>query len=478
MGACWSAFIGYISASYSFVFSYRDPPQRWQPPLSSKAVLLKGNNQNQTKGATGSASLQLPNHSALSKASGHGTCTLNPGSAKSAGNYLYTQAYKTTPTGKMAADTRQGHNPRKATHGHFCLVASSDLVANQTALMLQSSAPRSVSPHGGATARLYDHPPADSPIYDDPSVDMEVEGAHLQNSPSCQTPSLQKTKLLQPPGQTHTGSRHKRNPSASDYSPAGLECIKHMVNVDSKQALLSTMPALSPASPSSGPESLFPQAQREPVSLEKKQSWRLLEVGVLRAIEVHHSRQSSEVSQDYSTPPPPTGTYQDSGYSTGPSPSLRRKSRRRMGAATQGRPGSVGSTGELSALNERLMAEMREVVSRSSTMRETKASLDSDMLEGCSVQSSPSPLGLPSRFGVGARCSSREDIASSSRSLSRLGNHACVTLSTLEIPGRQKRTYEKVDTLEKSVNSQVNLSSPETPGPSSQVCLYYALLKW
>ncbi|XP_036414999.1 rho GTPase-activating protein 39 isoform X3 [Colossoma macropomum] len=452
---------------------HRDTAQRRQPPLGAKApVLGKVNSfgRNQTKGTTGSASLQLPINKTHSKANGLGACTLNPAGVRSAENdLLCTQAYKTTPAGKMAADTGQAHHLRKGSN-FSCLVTSSDPVPHQASLGVQSCTPRPVSPHCGATARLYDDPLTDSPIYDEPPIDMEVEGAHLQNGLSRHTYSLQNTKFLQHPGQTLPGSRHKRNPSASDYSPAGLECIKHMVNVDLKQALLSTSPALSPGlSASSGPESVLPQqVRKEPVSLEKKQSWRLLEAGVLRAMEVHHSRRSSQVSQDYSTPPPPTGTYQDSGYSTGPSPSLHRKSRRRMGAGIQGRPGSVGSTGELCSLNERLMAEMREVVSRSNTLRETKESLDLEMLEGCSVKHSHSSLHSPRRVVGGMRCSSKEDIVSSSRSLSRSGNHASVTLTTLEIPGRQKRTYEKVDTLEKSINSQVSLSSPETPGPPSQ----------
>ncbi|KAI4896722.1 hypothetical protein NFI96_024011 [Prochilodus magdalenae] len=458
----------------SFREDHKDTTPRWQPPPGSKATMLvKVNNigHSQTRDTPGSASLQPLNHNMHSKANSHGACTLNPGGARSAGNYLLcAQAYKTTPVGKMAADTRQAHHLRKGSNGNFCLVTSSDPVPNQVPLKVQSSTPRPVSPHYGATAHLYDDPPTDSPIYEEPPIDMEVEGAQLQNGLSRNAHSLQKTKLLQLPGQSLTGSRHKRNPSASDYSLAGLECIKHMVNVDPKQGFLSTVPVLSPgSSASSGPESLLPQqVRKEPVTLEKKQSWRLLEAGVLRAMEVHHSRQNSQVSQDYCTPPPPTGTYQDSGYSTGPSPSLRRKSRRRMGAGIQGRPGSVGSTGELTALNERLMAEMREVVGRSNTMRETKGSLDLEMLEGCLVQRSHSPSGLPRRFGGGIRCSSREDIASSCRSLSRPGNHPSITPTSLDIPGRQKRTYEKVDTLEKSINIQVSLSSPETPGAPSQ----------
>ncbi|XDV51614.1 hypothetical protein PO909_020461 [Leuciscus waleckii] len=404
----------------------------------------------QTRGINGAASLHLPQ----SKASDHSACTLNPGSVKSVSGYMLSpQAYKTTPGGKIAADSKQAHHLRKASNGSFCLVTSGDSTAS---LRPQSSSLRPVSPQYGATASFYDDPSSDCPIYDEPPVDMEVEGAHLHNGPSRHNHSLQKMKLLQHPVQSHTGSRHKRNPS--DYSPAGLECIKHMVNVDPKQGLLSTSPVPSPSpSPTSASESLLLPTrglQKEPTSLEKKQSWKILEVSVLRAMEVHHSRQGSQGSQDYSTPPPPAVSYQDSGYSTGSSPSLRRKSRRRIGAGAQGRPGSVGSTGELTALNERLMEEMREVVSRSNTMRETKASLDSEMSENSSSQRTHS---------VG-RCSSREDVASCSRSQSRTSNHPSLPFTSLEIPGRQKRTYEKVDTLEKSLT----LSSPETAGPPSQ----------
>uniref|UniRef100_A0A8C1XUC1 Rho GTPase-activating protein 39 n=1 Tax=Cyprinus carpio TaxID=7962 RepID=A0A8C1XUC1_CYPCA len=429
----------------------RDTSQRWQPSPGSKATMLvkvSSIGRSQTRGTSGAASLHLPQ----SKTSDHSACTLNTGSVKSVSGYMLSpQAYKTTPGGKISADTRQAHHLRKASNGSFCLVTSGDSTAS---LQPQTSSPRPVSPQYGATARLYDDPSSDYPIYDEPPVDMEVESAHLHNGPSRH--SLQKVKLLQHPGQSHTSSRHKRNPS--DYSPAGLDCIKHMVNVDPKQELLSTSPVPSPSpSPTSASESLHLPTrglQKEPASLEKMQSWRIVEPSVLRAMEVHHSRQGSHGSLDYSTPPPPPISYQDSGYSTGPSPSLRRKSRRRIGAGAQGRPGSVGSTGELTALNERLIEEMREVVSRSNTMRETKASLDSEMLESSSSQRTHS---------VG-RCSSREDIASYSRSLSITSIHPSMAFIPLEIPGRQKRTYEKVDTLEKSVT----LSSPETARPPSQ----------
>lgn len=421
----------------------RDSSQKWQPSPGSKAAMLvkvSSIGRSQTRETRGT-SLHLPQ----SKASDHRACTLAPSSGKPVTEYKF--KCTTTPGGKIAADSRQAHHLRKATNGIFCLVTSGDCATSS--LRPQSSSSRPVSPQYGATARFYNDPSSDCPIYDEPPVDMEVEGAHLHNGLSRH--SLQKMKLLQHPAQPHTSSRHKRNPS--DYSPAGLECIKHMVNVDPKQGLLSSSPVPSPSpSPTSACESLLlPRCHpKEPTSLEKKQSLRILEASVLRAMEVHHSRQGSQGSQDYSTPPPPAVSYQDSGYSTGPSPSIRRKSRRRI---AQGRPGSVGSTGELTALNERLMEEMREVVSRSNTMRETKTSLDSEMSEGSSSLRTHS---------VG-QCSSREDVASCSKSLNRTNNNPSMAFTPLDIPGRQKRTYEKVDTLEESY-----LSLPETSGPPSQ----------
>ncbi|TMS19267.1 Rho GTPase-activating protein 39 [Larimichthys crocea] len=142
-------------------------------------------------------------------------------------------------------------------------------------------------------------------------------------------------------------------------------------------------------------------------------------------MEARHSRQSSQASQDFtSSTPQATANYQDSGYSTGPSPSLRRKSRRRVGAGggAGGRPGSVGSSGELCALNERLMAEMREVVSRSNTMREVRAGLDPEMGERVVVPRTRSPADSLRWYGGGGsagRCASREDLTP--RSLSRAG---------------------------------------------------------
>ncbi|KAJ7999035.1 hypothetical protein DPEC_G00211210 [Dallia pectoralis] len=459
--------------------SPRDP-QRWQPPPGSKAAMLvRVNTVNGTQpGGSASPALQLRHQNPQAKLSDHQAFTLVPVTSKPLGNHAcYAQGYKTTPPGKMAADVRHAHHLKKTHNGALAAVPPEPPLTPGSHRS-QPSTPRPGSPRYASAPPLYDHSGSVSPIYDEPPVDMEVEGAHLQNGPPLtrRTPthSLRKPPLLQQPGPCQSGSGHKRNPSASDYSPAGLECIKHMINVDPKQVLLSTSPGptCSP-SPTARPDPFAPQ-QREPRSpvmpraLEKKQTWRALEASVLKAVEARHSRQGSQASQDF---PTPTGTqtapaYQDSGYSTGPSPNLRRKSRRRAGAPV--RPGSVGSSGELCALNEKLMAEMREVVSRSNTMREMKAvGLGSEIGERGAVPRTRSPVDPPPWYG-GGRCASREDVPSVSRSLSRLGNHGNPALAPLEMPGRQKRTYEKVDTLEMSVNSQTGLSSPDSPRPPSE----------
>ncbi|CAL8337372.1 unnamed protein product [Merluccius merluccius] len=493
----------------------RDTAQRWQPPPGSKAAMLvKVNSMSRSQASPSAQPQNLQHNTHISKASAF---TLHPAGSKSPGGHLGSvQGYKTAPSGKMTSDPRQAHHLRKGSNGSFCLVMTESGHPSPLLLRSQTSTPRPASPPYGCTAPLYDDPVSACPIYDEPPMDMEVEGAHVHNNPGLSrltpTHSLQKPRLLQHPGPPHLGSRHKRNPSESDYSPAGLECIKHMVNVDPKQGHLAQVSPGSTRSPSptSRPDPLLsqphphqapprgpPPRDREPGTpgtpgtpgpntLEKKQGWRALEATVQRAMEARHSRQSSQASQDFppSTPQPPP-IYQDSGYSTGPSPSLRRKSRRRTGAGgvAVGRPGSVGSSGELSALNERLMAEMREVVSRSNTMREVRAGLDPELGErvGVVMPRTLSPVDGALRWyggGGGAaggsasagRCPSREDLAGAAltRSMNRAGHQSNPTLGPMELPGRQKRTYEKVDTLEKSITSQASLSSPETPGTASQ----------
>ncbi|KAJ3603335.1 hypothetical protein NHX12_031077, partial [Muraenolepis orangiensis] len=487
-----------------FELSRWDTPQRWQPPPGSKAAMLVKVNSMSRSHASPAATPpppQNPQHAThISKASAF---TLHPAGSKSPGG----PGYKTAPSGKTPSDPRQAHHLRKGSNGSFCLVMTEGgqpsplLLRSQTGTPRPSSPPygctgppRPSSPPYGCTGPLYDDPVSRCPIYDEPPMDMEVEGAHTHNDPSLPrltpTHSLQKPRLLQHPGPPHPGSRHKRNPSESDYSPAGLECIKHMVNVDPKQGHPSQVSPGSTRTPSptSRPERLLSQHQAHPHqaprgpsgepgtpgpnTLEKKQSRRALEATVQRAMEARHSRQSSQAEQDFplSTPQPPP-IYQDSGYSTGPSPSLRRKSRRRTGAGggagTGGRPGSVGSSGELSALNERLMVEMREVVSRSNTMREVRPGPDPELGERVTPRTLSPVDGALRWYG---RCPSREDLAGGApaRSISRVAHQSNPSLCPLELPGRQKRTYEKVDTLEKSITSQASLSSPETPGPASQ----------
>ncbi|XP_028302419.1 rho GTPase-activating protein 39 isoform X2 [Gouania willdenowi] len=488
--------------------SQRDSSQRWQPaPGSKAAMLVKVNSMSRTQPCSSMQQQQQQQqhvtnstNSKTNTLSLHSTCNKVQGGPPNS-----TQGYKNTLSCKTAGDGRQAHHLRKASNGSFCLVTSESTHPSPLLHRSQTSTPRPISPQYGCTAPIYDEPVSECPIYDEPPTDMEVEGAHLYNgqplSRLTPTHSLQKPRLLQHPGSTQPGSRHRRNPSSSDYSPAGLECIKHMVNVDPKQGLMSSSPVPTRASsPTSRQDPVLVQTQphlqpqahsslqtrvqvrdREPgntgpSSLDKKQNWRVLEATVQRAMEARHSRQSSQASQDFPSSTPQTiANYQDSGYSTGPSPSLRRKSRRRMGAGggAGGRPGSVGSSGELCALNERLMAEMREVVSRSNTMREMRAGLDPEMGERVVVSRTRSPADSLRWYGgagggpSAGRCTSREDIEVS-RSLKGAGNYGNPPLTPLELPGRQKRTYEKVDTLEMSINSQTSLSSPETPGPTSQ----------
>uniref|UniRef100_A0A3Q2CN96 Rho GTPase-activating protein 39 n=1 Tax=Cyprinodon variegatus TaxID=28743 RepID=A0A3Q2CN96_CYPVA len=440
-----------------------DNSQRWQPtPGSKAAMLVKVNSMPRSQPVP---PLQHNTHIKTSTASLHPSCSKSHG-----GHLNSSQGYKTAPAGKMASDARPAHHIRKTSNGSFCLVTSDSGHPSPLLHRSQTCTPRPVSPQYGCTAPIYDEPVLDCPIYDEPPTDMEVEGAHLYNgqplSRLTPTQSLQKPRLLPHPASSHLGSRHRRDPSSSDYSPAGLECIKHMVNVDPKQGLPNSSPLPTrAASPTSRQDRVLtlPQSQPHPShSLDKKHNWRILEATVQRAMDARHSRQSSQASQDFpSTTPQATANYQDSGYSTGPSPSLRRKSRRRVGAGgvAGGRPGSVGSSGELSALNERLMAEMREVVSRSNTMREVRAGLDPEMGERGVVPRTRSSTG---------RCPSQEDISGAPRALKGMANYGPSALTPVDVPGRQKRTYEKVDTLEMSINSQASLSSPETPGPPSQ----------
>nr|XP_023700228.1 rho GTPase-activating protein 39-like [Paramormyrops kingsleyae] len=403
-----------------------DSGQRWQPAPGSKAALLVKVNSIGRNQAASHASAP-PHHSG-------GAVSLAAG-----GQAIRVQA---SSSGRMA-EPRQAVNLRKGDNGSFRATSSSS-PTYQTPQRSQAGTPRPSSPKYGATPPIYDEPPLESPIYDEPPVEMEVEGAHslTRSLPPQYTPSqsLQKQRLLPHPT-SHQGSKHKRSPSATEYSAAGKECIKHMVNVDPGA---SRQPALSELTP--------PKKEAD-----KKHSWRLLEAGVLKSMEARHSRQNSAASQEYGSP---SGAgHQDSGYSTGPSPSLRRKTWQRQLAA-QGRPGSAGSSGELGVLSEKLMAEVKAAVSRSSTLRGSKGSLDTEMCES----SAPHGGGL-------RKHAAREHVGSSNCSLYRSGSHGDAPVSPLasEGTGRQKRTYEKVDSMEKSVTSQMSLTNQEGPRSPSQV---------
>lgn len=133
----------------------------------------------------------------------------------------------------------------------------------------------------------------------------------------------------------------------------------------------------------------------------------------------------------------------------------------------------MGSSSELTALNDKLIAEMRAVVGRSAACRGSKASLDAQSLEG----------GIPAEGGkvrfqsdhlkkcVGR--SSRDDVSASNRSLYRQGLESRGSFpSDMAAPQdtvRQKRTFEKVDSLEKNVTGRASLASSGATRHSSQV---------
>uniref|UniRef100_A0A8C8AKD7 Rho GTPase-activating protein 39 n=1 Tax=Otus sunia TaxID=257818 RepID=A0A8C8AKD7_9STRI len=374
-------------------------------------------------------------------------------------------ATKQMPTG----ETKQSMQIKKTENGGFCLVLMNG-PTSQTPPRSQTGTPQPASPKYASPAPIYDEPSLESPIYDEPPVDMDTESVSMSGMSPPRSPSsslkkqLQPTKLLQHPGmqQQQTGKKHARNPSSTEYSPAGREYIKHMVNVDQSSKLSHSSAATADAS------TKLPGQLTSKDSF--KQSWRILEANVLKNMEAHHSRQNSLQTQEY-----PTGiSHQDSGYSTGPSPSLRKRKGRRQGTA-QGRPGSVGSSSELTALNDKLIAEMRAVVGRSAACRGSKASLDAESLEsGIPAESSKVRFQSDHLKKCISR-SSRDDVSASNRSLYRQGLESRGSfLSDVAAPQdtvRQKRTFEKIDSLEKNVTSQTSLALSDAARHSSQVNL-------
>uniref|UniRef100_K7GIB2 Rho GTPase-activating protein 39-like n=1 Tax=Pelodiscus sinensis TaxID=13735 RepID=K7GIB2_PELSI len=204
----------------------------------------------------------------------------------------------------------------------------------------ETGTPQPASRKQASPAPIYDEPSLDSPVYDEPPVDMDTgHAASPQVSPSNSIRKLlQPARLLQRPGQPqqpHAGKRPGPNLSSTEYSPAGREYIKHMVNVEHSAKLLPGSGA--------GAES---RAKPQPALLSSdsvRQSCRALEANALKHLEAQRSRQSSPPAQEY----PTAVSQQDSGYSTGPSPSLRKRRGRRLGAGQRSRDDVTSSSRSL-----------------------------------------------------------------------------------------------------------------------------------
>ncbi|KAM9296053.1 rho GTPase-activating protein 39-like [Gastrophryne carolinensis] len=417
--------------------SGRDNSHRWQPaPGTKAAMLVKVNSMRQVSGASPTSSLQSnASKNSINRPSG------------------YAHVPPAAMQGKHFGDPKQSMQVKKTDNGGFCLVLTNGATC-QTPQRTPTGTLQPSSPRYGSPPPIYDEPSLDSPIYDEPPAEMDFEtmtARSISPTSSLHGPS-QAPKLLPYPS-VHQ-NKHKRNPSATEYSPAGREYIKHMVNVDQ-----SSKHTVSPTG------SLDVSVKHQPGQLALKDSfknsWRVLEANVLKNMEAHHNRQNS-LPQDY----PTVVSQQDSGYSTGPSPSLRKRKGRRQGTAHI-RPGSVGSSSELNALNDKLIAEMRSVVCRTAVSRGSKASLDADMIENIAPASNKVRFQGDSSSVRG----SRDDVTSSSRSLYRPGLE--VRDSNKEVTAqpevvRQKRTYEKMDCLEKKVTSQTSLLSSESMRTASQ----------
>ncbi|KAM3922758.1 rho GTPase-activating protein 39-like isoform 2-T2 [Leptodactylus fuscus] len=414
---------------------------RWQPiPGTKAAMLVKVNSLRQIPVPPACTPLQSSNpKNSLGKAAG----------------YAHVQATSM----QAKSDAKQSMQVKKTDNGGFCLVLTNGATC-QTPQRTPTGTLQPSSPRYGSPPPIYDEPSLDSPIYDEPPAEMDFENMTVRSlsPPISPTNSLQShsqtPKLLPYPNHS---SKHKRNPSATEYSPAGREYIKHMVNVDqtSKQTVSPTGSLDAP-----------PKQQPGPLALKDsfKHSWRVLEANVLKNMEAHHNRQNS-LPQDY----PTVVSQQDSGYSTGPSPSLRKRKGRRQGTV-QTRPGSVGSSSELNALNDKLIAEMRSVVCRTTAVRGSKTSLDTDMIENIAPDNNKVRFQTESLKNCMGR-GSRDDLTSSSRSLYRPGtetrDYKAEAVAQPEVV-RQKRTYEKMDFMEKKVTSQISLLSTESTRTASQ----------
>nr|XP_033770382.1 rho GTPase-activating protein 39-like [Geotrypetes seraphini] len=429
----------------------RESPHRWQPaPGTKAAMLVKVPSLNHSlSSSTGSGHQEDPNTGSSQRPLGRPVIYAQPQKAPQIPVPVRTAIPKET---KQSVEIKKtGFNGDASYHTH----QSTPVGASQP----ESSSYVSPSP-------LYDEPSLDSPIYDEPPVEMDTEDVNVRRSVPHVSPSsnlqkqLQSTKLLPHPSvQQQISNKHRRNPSATEYSPSGKEYIKHMVNVDqsSKQLAASYGTSEMPIKPQSG----------QLTSKESfKQCWKDLEASVLKNMEVHSSHHNSLQPQEYAT----VISQQDSGYSTGPSPSLRKRKGRK--GALETRLGSVCSSGELNILNDQLMAEMRAVVSRCTVRRGSKADLGADMVEmrapsessKVRFQSEPSK-----KYGS---CGSRDDVRASNGSLFRPLVESKATgssdSSTQQDAVRQKRAYEKIDSLAKTLISQTSLASSESTQTASQ----------
>ncbi|XP_063153342.1 rho GTPase-activating protein 39-like [Candoia aspera] len=439
----------------------RDTLTGWQPLPGTKAAMLVKVNSLRQVNSSSSNSFQMQNNSEISSQK-----SMHPKAV------VYAQSQSIVPnslTSKSTApvETKRSMKIKKTENGGFCLVLTNGHTP-QPPSGNQSQTRLPASPKYASPAPIYDEPSIDSPIYDEPPIDMDtgitsMNGTTPQLSPSNSlNKKLQPIKLLQHPSiqQHQAGKKHLRNPSATEYSPVGKEYIKHMVNIDqSSKKTHSTTVIVDGVDKSQ----LGQLSSRESF----KQSWRVLEANVLKNMEAHNSRQNSLQAQEY----PTVISQQDSGYSTGPSPSLRKRKGKRH-TPGQGRPGSVGSNSELTALNDKLIAEMRAVVNRSAACRGSKGSLDAEMLENANMPEGNKIKFQSDHFKKCNSRNSRDDLISSNRSLYRptmdgkgsLSNDPAIQQDVV----RQKRTYEKVDSLEKIVASQINLSSSDTAQLSTQ----------
>ncbi|XP_043946099.1 rho GTPase-activating protein 39-like [Protopterus annectens] len=431
----------------------------WQPAPGTKAAMLVKVNSVRKPVSAASSDPQL--QSSLPATYPNTLLTKPTGCVQP---QQFTQTLLAAKSVSMSADTSKSMHVKKTENGGFLLVLSNG--ANyQSPQRSQTGIPQPQSPRCGASPPVYDEPCIESPIYDEPPLEMDMEAVHRSEPSSPQmTPThscqkqLQSLKVLQNSGiHQQDFMKHRRTPSATEYSPAGRECIKHMVSIEQVYRW--------PHSPNG---TVKPQTGQLLTKDSFKQSRKALEASVLKNIEAHHSRQSSLQSQEY----PTVVSQQDSGYSTGPSPSLRKRRGRRQVVAN-GRPGSVGSSSELNALNDKLIAEMREFVGKPAANQGSKACVDIDMMQNSSSVDSNKIRLTSEQLKLHYVQVSRDDITASNRSLYRpvstdirAGDNNDQLIQQDVI--RQKRTYEKVDSLDKSTTSQASLASPGVVHTSSQ----------